>query len=77
MNSREWPDIVPPQRQNLLPDLTVRNSIERTTAQAVIMCGHSYTCEKAMVNGVGASQGAPGSLLTGLSTPPSSPPIRD
>ncbi|CBY26221.1 hypothetical protein Y11_19601 [Yersinia enterocolitica subsp. palearctica Y11] len=41
------------------------------------MCGHSYTCEKAMVNWVGASQGAPGSLLTGLSTPPSSPPIRD
>ncbi|EKN5090468.1 hypothetical protein DVP82_08435 [Yersinia enterocolitica] len=67
---------MPPQRQNLLPDLTVRNSIERTTAQAVIMCGHSDTCNmQETVNWVGASQGAPGSLLTGLSTPPSSPPI--
>ncbi len=54
-----------PQRQIPLPGLASRNSIERTTAQAVTMCGYSYTCEKAMVGWTGASKDAPGSLLTG------------
>lgn len=38
--------IVTPQRQNPLPDLTVRNSLKRTTVVSAIMCGHSDTCNK-------------------------------
>ncbi|HEN3671731.1 TPA: hypothetical protein U5E27_003364 [Yersinia enterocolitica] len=60
--------IVTPQRQNPLSGLEPRKLPKRTTVDTAIMCGHSDTCNmQETVNWVGASQDAPGSLVTGSS----------